>query len=59
MERYLAFENIEIGNADRVGAYIRRGLAGPDAHVVSAGGCTCQAMGGPFVSPTHAPAQWY
>jgi len=59
MERYLAFENVEVGNADRVASYLQRGLAGSIASIVGIGGCNCPAMGGPFVSPLHDPAPWY
>lgn len=59
MERYLAFEQVEVGNADRVAAYLRNGLAGGDSYITHVGGCTCAAMGGPFGSPLTDPAPWY
>lgn len=59
MERYIAFENVEVGNADRVAAYLQNGLAGSGAYIEHVGGCTCSAMGGPFGSPLTDPAPWY
>lgn len=58
MVPYLAYGNMEIANAARTYAYLKRFL--PTKVWVAGDSCTtCPALGGPFSSPASDNASWY